>query len=120
MARKILVIDDEPDFVDAIKMRLEANGYVMVSASDGREGVDKAKRERPDLILLDLVMPNVNGILALSMLKTDPKIAHIPVVILTAKTDSDYITDTMKLGAVDYIVKPADMQVLIEVVRKYC
>lgn len=119
MSKKILVVDDETEFVDAVKMRLEANGYEVVAAYDGRDGVEKAKKERPDLILLDLVMPKSNGFEALSKIKSDLKTSAIPVVILTAKTESEYVMDAGKLGATDYVVKPVSMQGLVDVVKKY-
>ncbi len=120
MAKKtILVVDDEVEFVDAVKMRLEANDYNVIAAYDGREGMEKAKRIHPDLILLDLVMPRSNGFETLSKLKLDPETSAIPVVILTAKSDTEYVLDAGKLGASDYIVKPASMQALVELVKKH-
>lgn len=119
MQRKVLVIDDEFDFVDAIRMRLEANGYEVLEAHNGEEGVVKAKAQAPSLILLDLVMPKVNGFETLSKLKSDPQLSHIPVVIITAKSDTEYVFDAGKLGADDYIIKPVSMEGLLELVRKY-
>lgn len=118
MAKKILVVDDEKDFVEAIAMRLEAHGYGVVPAHDGAEGFDKAVKELPDLILLDLVMPKSNGIETLSRLKSDSRTASIPVMILTAKEEREYIIDAGKLGAVDYIIKPVNMQLLVESVAR--
>jgi DNA-binding response OmpR family regulator len=119
MPKKILVVDDEVEFVDAVKMRLEANDYTVIAAHDGRECMDKARREKPDLILLDLVMPESNGFETLSNLKTDPQTANMPVIILTAKSDTEYILDAGKLGAADYVVKPPSMQALLDIIRKY-
>jgi len=86
--KTVLVIDDEAGFLDVVKMRLEANNYQVIGAYDGREGFDKAKKEHPDLILLDLVMPNMNGFEALSQLKSDSRTMNIPVIVLTAKTEA--------------------------------
>lgn len=119
MPKKILVVDDEAEFVDAIKMRLEANGYIIITAYDGHEAIEKTKKEKPDLVLLDVVMPSVNGFETLSKLKTDPRTMNIPVIMLTAKSDAEYILDAGKLGAADYLVKPPSMQTLLEVIRKY-
>jgi len=119
MAKKVLVIDDEPDFIDAVRMRLEANGYEVISSTDGRDGLDKAKKERPDAILLDLVMPELNGFAVLTSLKSDMKTRGIPVIILTAKTETEYALDAGKLGANDYLVKPPSMQKIVETIRKY-
>lgn len=117
--KKILVVDDETDFVDAVKIRLEAMGYDIISAYDGAQCVEKARKEMPALILLDIVMPRSNGFEALSKLKTDSLTAQIPVIIITAKSDAEYVLDAGKLGAADYIMKPVSMHSLIDYVRKY-
>ncbi len=117
--KKILVVDDELDFVDAVKTRLEAMGYSIIAAHDGQECVAKARKELPSLILLDIVMPKSNGFEALSRLKTDYLTANIPVIVITAKSDSEYILDAGKLGAADYIMKPVSMHTLLDYVRKY-
>lgn len=117
--KKILVVDDEVDFIEAVKARLEAVGYDVVSATNGKDGIAKAKKEQPALILLDLVMPRTNGFEALSKLKTDPATANIPVVIITAKNDTEYILDAGKLGAADYLMKPVSMHTMLEHIRKY-
>ena len=116
--KKVLIIDDEPELIETVRMRLEANGYNVIAATDGDEGVAKAKSECPDLILLDLIMPRVDGLRALSILKKDDRAKLIPVVILTAKNEDDYILDAGRLGAVDYLVKPVNMQTLVEVVDR--
>jgi twitching motility two-component system response regulator PilH len=117
--KKILVIDDEPDFIDAIRSRFEAIGYKIVCANDGNEGVAQARKEHPGLILLDLVMPRSNGFEALSKLKSDPVTSAIPVIVISAKDETDYIFDAGKLGASDYIVKPVSIEALLEHIKKY-
>lgn len=117
--KKILVVDDEVDFIEAVRLRLEAMGYEVVSAVNGKDGFIKAKKEQPALILLDLVMPRTNGFEALSKLKTDPSTSNIPVVIITAKNDTEYILDAGKLGAADYLMKPVSMNTMLEHIRKY-
>jgi len=119
MKKRILMIDDEEGFVEAVRMILEANGYELISANDGESGLKKALREVPDLILLDLVMPKMNGILALSKLRSDLKTVNIPVIILTAKTENEYAMDAENLGANDYLIKPAGMQEILDMVRRY-
>ena len=119
MNRTVLVIDDEYDFVDAIRMRLEANGYEVIAAHNGQEGVELARSRQPAVILLDLVMPKVNGFAALEQLKSDPRISRIPVIIITAKSDTEYAFDAGKLGADDYIIKPVSMEGVLQLVRKY-
>lgn len=120
MAQKsILVIDDEVGFVDAVKMRLEAHGYNVIGAYNGQDGFEKAKKDLPNIILLDLVMPKVNGFEALSRLKSDPRTSSIPVIIVTAASDIEYAFDAGKLGAADYIIKPVSMEGLLELVNKH-
>ena len=84
MQKRILVVDDEPGFVKLVKMRLEAHGYAVVTASDGQEGIAKVKQLVPDLILMDIMMPNMSGGDAVRLLKADLKTSHIPVIFLTA------------------------------------
>lgn len=117
--KKILVVDDEVDFIEAVKIRLEAMDYDVISATNGKDGVARAKKDQPSLILLDLVMPKSNGFEALSKLKSDPATSEIPVIIITAKSDTEYILDAGKLGAADYIMKPVSMHTLLEYIRKY-
>lgn len=119
MSRKVLVIDDEFDFVDAIRMRLEANGYEVIAAHNGAEGIAKARAEAPGLVLLDLVMPKTNGFEALSKMKSDPQLSGIPIVIISAKGDTEYVFDAGKLGADDYLIKPVSMEGVLDIVRKY-
>ncbi len=84
MFKTILLVDDEVQFLKMVKIRLEANGYAVVTASDGQEGVTMAKQYLPDLILIDIMMPNMNGGDAVRMLKADPKTNQIPVIFITA------------------------------------
>ena len=116
--KTILIIDDEAEFAATIKMRLEAKGYRVIAADDGNPGLEMARRENPGLILLDLVMARMNGFVVLSELKKDPYTATIPVVILTAKTEAEYILDAKNLGAVDYLSKPVKMRELEECLKK--
>ncbi len=117
--KTVLVIDDEVEFTDTIKMRLEAGGYRVIAAHDGKSGLEKARKENPDLILLDLVMAQMNGFVVLSELKKDPYTATIPVIILTAKTKAEYASDAENLGAVDYLSKPVKMQELESALKRF-
>jgi len=120
MAKKtILIIDDEADFIDVVKVRLEALGYKVIGAYNGEEGVDVARKERPDLIFLDLVMPKSNGFTALSKLRLDPHTALTPVIILSAKSESEFMLDAEKLGAVDYVIKPATLKAMVDMINKH-
>lgn len=106
MAKKILVIDDEANIVKMVQSRLKASGYDAIVATDGKQGIDKAKNEKPDLIILDIMMPEMDGYETLAQLKEIPETKNIPVIMFTAKAETDNVAKAMDLGAVDYIVKP--------------
>lgn len=102
---KILIVEDEEILLTALSEELKQEGFNVVGAKDGVEGVEKAGSEKPDLILLDLVMPRLDGIGALKQMKDNPETKDIPVVILTNLSDYDKISDALSLGAMDYLVK---------------
>lgn len=102
---KILVVEDEEILLTALTEELKQEGFEVAGAKDGIEGVEKAVSEKPDLILLDLVMPRLDGIGALKEIKAKPETKDIPVVILTNLSDYDKISDALSLGAMDYLVK---------------
>ncbi len=114
MAKKILVIDDEPDMVTFLSTLLEDNGYGVVTAVDGEEGLNKAKSEKPDLVSLDLLMPNKTGINMFRLLRKDPDIGDTPVVMVTGLGDGDipqmdfkkWIQERSIRGPEGYIEKP--------------
>jgi DNA-binding response OmpR family regulator len=115
---KILLIDDEAEFVEMIAFRLAKSGYEVVSAYDGEEGLQKARTEHPDLIILDIWMPKKDGFQVSQELKESAETAKIPVIFLTAGTASQ-ITDKIKAaGAADYIVKPFEAVDLMEKIKK--
>jgi DNA-binding response OmpR family regulator len=102
---KILVVEDEEILLTALKEELLSGGYEVEGAGDGEEGLAKAKSFAPQLILLDLVMPKMDGMEMLQRLKADSAIRDIPVVILTNLSDYDRISEALSLGAMDYLVK---------------
>jgi two-component system phosphate regulon response regulator PhoB len=114
MARRtILVIEDEPDALELIEFNLKANGFHVLTASTGERGIRKAESQIPDLILLDLMLPDVDGLEVCKILRRNSKTAPIPVIILTARaTDIDRILG-LELGADDYMVKPFSPRELI-------
>ncbi len=117
MSKKILVIDDEPQFVQVLKVRLEANGYGVVTAGDGMAGLETWKKEKPDLIILDIMMPELDGYSFVQDSKTKPDLKPCPIIVLTAKPGFDEIFKIE--GAKDYIVKPFDDKELLEKIRKH-
>lgn len=111
-SRRILVVDDEPRVREMIEFRLRLFGYDVVQAGDGREALAMAAAEQPDLVLLDVMMPEVDGFQVCSKLKQHEATKDIPVVMLTAKAEAKDVTRAFNSGAVDYVVKPYDPLVL--------
>jgi CheY-like chemotaxis protein len=103
---KILFIEDEPDQIMMISLRLEKNGYEVVPARDGEEGLRKAREEKPDLILLDVIMPGIDGLEVCRRLKEDPETRHIPVISTTAAGVDDIERRCFSAGADDCVRKP--------------
>lgn len=102
---KILVVEDEEILLTALSEELKQEGFEVAGAKDGVEGVEKAVTEKPDLILLDLVMPRLDGLGALKQMKENTLTKDIPVVILTNLSDYDKVSEALSLGAMDYLVK---------------
>ena len=115
--KKILLIDDEPEFVDVVRRRLEANGYDVISALNGREGMEKILNEKPDLVLLDIRMPKMDGYTFVKEIRVHKELKNIPVIILSVV---DRLTELLKLeGVTDYVEKPFDAEILVQKVNKY-
>jgi len=113
----VLIVDDSPTEVHVLSGYLSKHGFETEAAADGREGIEKARQLKPDLILMDVVMPGLNGFQATRELARDPKTASIPVVMVTTKgLETDKIWG-MRQGAVDYLVKPVTESQLVEKVR---
>jgi adenylate cyclase len=113
----ILVVDDVPDNVDILQMRLEAQGYAVATAGDGVEALEKARELKPDLVLLDIMMPRLDGIEAVRRLKADPSLPFIPVILVTAKADGADVIAGLESGGDDYLTKPVDHAALSARVR---
>lgn len=109
----IMIVDDSPTEVHVLKTTLEKHGFDTVSAADGSECISLAREMRPDLILMDVVMPGVNGYQATRTLTRDPLTKSIPVVMITTKSQETDRIWGMRQGAVDYLVKPVSEAVLI-------
>jgi two-component system, sensor histidine kinase and response regulator len=108
-APKILVIDDQPINVQLLKRKLEREGIQVVAAYNGRDGLEKIKQERPDLVLLDVMMPDMDGIEVCQRLQADEETRPIPVIFITARTTKESKLEGLGVGAVDYITKPIDL-----------
>lgn len=106
MSEKILIVDDEKDIVRMLDYNLKKEGYRSFSAYDGEEALEIAKRERPDLIILDLMLPEIGGLEVCKLLKKTPELASIPIIMLTAKTQETDKVVGLEVGADDYVTKP--------------
>jgi class 3 adenylate cyclase len=113
----ILVVDDVPDNVEILQMRLENQGYEVVTAGDGVEALEKARELQPDLILLDVMMPKMDGIETVKRLKADASLPFIPVILVTAKADASDVIAGLESGGDDYLTKPVDHAALSARVR---
>ncbi len=116
--KKILLIDDEPELVELLKERLESSGYEFVSASNGEEGLIKVGEEAPDFILLDLIMPKMNGYDVCKRLKENPGTKDIPILIITASGTKDLEQKCLALGANAVIMKPYDSADLLVKIKE--
>ncbi len=116
MAHKLLLIDDESDILKILKLRLEANDYAVITAEDGEAGMQALQAERPDLVVLDVMMPRMDGFTFVSELKKMQEFRHIPVIMLTAK---EMMADLLRLeGVSDYIIKPFQAEQVLAAIKK--
>ena len=111
--RRILVVDDERDIVDMVGYNLQKNGYEVLSAYDGQQALDIAQREKPDLIVLDLMLPSLSGTEVARRLKGNAATAGIPIVMLSAKGEETDVVVGLTLGADDYVTKPFSVKILL-------
>jgi len=117
--KKILVVEDEKDLAEAMKLRLEVNGYKVEVAYDGEEGLKMAVSCKPDLILLDVMLPKKSGLELLRELKRpDSKIKNTPIVILSGLKDTTNLLEAEKFGATDYLTKPYDSEDLLKAIKE--
>jgi DNA-binding response OmpR family regulator len=117
-SKKILVIDDEPGVVEIARVNLGWEGYDICEAFNGQEGWDKVRSEKPDLVILDVMMPKMSGLELLERIKADPHICHVPVIMLTVKAEDMDVLQALEKGAVEYLTKPFDPLNLVRVVKK--
>lgn len=117
--KRILVVDDEVDLVETVRFSLELEGYEVLTAYNGEEALNQARKESPELILLDLMLPKLDGYKVCRLLKFDERYKHIPILMLTAKTQEKDRAIGMETGADEYITKPFDMDELMKKVKNY-
>jgi serine phosphatase RsbU (regulator of sigma subunit) len=113
----ILIVDDNPANVEIFQMRLEANGYDIITATDGEVGLARASEKQPDLILLDIMMPKMDGIEVCRRIRADQSLPFIPIIMVTAKADSKDIVAGLEAGADEYLTKPVDHAALVARVK---
>ena len=116
---KILIVDDEKDIVETLSFMLQAKGYEIISAYDGEEGLKLAKKEKPDLIILDVMMPKINGYKICRLLKYDAKYKNIPIIMVTARSQDNDKLIGEETGANEYITKPFEFSDVLNVINKY-
>ncbi|MFH1902219.1 MAG: response regulator [Candidatus Omnitrophota bacterium] len=116
--KRILLVDDEPNIVKLVAARLKANGYEVISAYDGQEALETARRVKPDLIILDLMLPKMSGYKVCGLLKGDSRFAKIPIIIFTARAQEEDVKLGGELGAEAYVTKPFDSKMLLSKIKE--
>lgn len=114
---KVLVVDDEFEILDSLREDLERYGYTVLTASDGATALETARREAPQLILLDLMLPTLDGYRFLKLLKSDERYRKIPILVITARADAQDLTLAMECGADGCLVKPVKFEALLSRIR---
>lgn len=118
MAKRILVVDDEPDLVMILRTALQTEGYEVVTASNGPDGLEEASNSEPDLMVLDVMMPGMSGFEVLKKLKEEPKTSQIPVIMLTGVSEREKIQEALSSGIDYYLIKPFEFDELIEKIAR--
>lgn len=116
--KKLLLVEDEEALVELMKVRLETNDYEVMVAGDGQQGLEMARQYRPDLIVLDLMLPRMNGYEVCALLKQDKNYSNIPILIFTARAQENDKKLALDVGADDYIVKPFEPPALLAKIDK--
>ncbi|MCA9400936.1 MAG: response regulator [Candidatus Omnitrophica bacterium] len=117
--KKILLVEDEPDILELFAVRLEINGFEVVQASDGSEAMESVKKMDPDLIVLDLMLPKIDGYELCRMLRFEDKTTDVPIIILSALTQDYNKEKAFEVGATEYLTKPLDLSLLVEKINEY-
>lgn len=117
--KKILIVDDEADLVETIRFPLEKEGYTVLVSYNGEDALNQARKENPDLIILDVMLPKLDGYKVCRLLKFDERYKHIPILMLTAKIQEKDKLLGKETGADEYITKPFDIGELLEKIKSY-
>ncbi|HEX2274964.1 MAG TPA: response regulator [Acidimicrobiales bacterium] len=113
-AVRVLVVDDDPVILELLRINFEIEGYEVLAATDGEQGLAKAREEEPDVVLCDIMMPRLDGIEVVTQLRGDPRTAHLPIVLLSAKAQKVEVDRGLSVGADDYVTKPFDPLELLD------
>lgn len=116
--KRVLIVDDEADLVELLESRLEDNDYDVLKAYDGLEALEKARREKPDLVLLDLMLPKIDGYKVCKLLKADRERSNLPIILLSAKAQQEDIRLGREAGADAYVTKPFESEELLGRIRQ--
>ena len=116
---KVLIVDDEPFNIDVLEQALDGSNYQVITASNGQEAWAKIQSEQPDLILLDLMMPVMDGFTVLAKVKEDPTLRDTPIIIVSAENDSKSVVKGIKQGAEDYLTKPVNTAQFVKKVKDF-
>lgn len=119
ITKKILIVEDDPGVLRATSFILEKEGYQIITAQDGLEGLKKAKEDNPDLLILDVMLPGIDGFEICHSLRGDPQTADMPILMFSAKGQESDKATGLKVGADEYITKPVDREVLINKVAAW-
>ena len=117
--KKILIVDDEPDILKVVTFRVKKLEYEVVTATNGQEALDLIQKEEPDLILLDIELPVMNGYEVCQRVKTNEKLKHIPIIFLTASSASKIAEKVKEFNADDYLIKPFDSEELLKKIKNF-
>lgn len=118
MTKKILIADDDPTIIKLLQVNLEMEGYEVIAAEDGEQAVEKAQESKPDLIVLDIMMPRMDGWAARDALREVDSIADVPVIFLSARAQQADIQKGYEAGVVEYITKPFDPMDLLAIIEQ--
>jgi DNA-binding response OmpR family regulator len=116
--KKVLLVDDEEDMVYAVKLQLESNGFEVITAGNGQDALDKARADNPDIIILDLMLPKIDGYKVCRMLKFDKKYKMIPIIMLTARIQANDQKLGFEVGADAYMTKPFEHEKLLAKIKE--
>lgn len=118
MSKSILVVDDEPMTRTLLRMMLAPANFQVFEAEDGADAIEKVREHMPDIIIMDVMMPNMNGLDACQVIRSDETVAHIPILILSAKTHPKAVEEGLEAGATRYLTKPVSRVVLLQHVQE--